>query len=172
MAKSTVDWFDVREKYCSLADKLWLISRIRPNEQAENSEMHTKRSQKEERDGISIYHLKRRQISTTKTSHTPSDPILFRSHCTKSCEPSLLTRKKKHSMNHELFFPAIRPSSPSHSRSPHRSHEWQDYRTRGGLQNMQTLQYRRNLTAICTGVMCCDTAGSLEILHALIQHWK
>jgi hypothetical protein len=72
-------------------------------------------------------------------------------------------------MNHELFFPAIRPSSPS--RSAHRSHEWQDYRTRG-LQIMQTLQYRRNLTAICTGVMCCDTAGSSGILYALIQHWK
>ena len=34
MAESTVDWFGVREKYCSLADKPWLISQIRPSEQA------------------------------------------------------------------------------------------------------------------------------------------
>ena len=36
MAKSTVGWFDVREKYCSLADKPWLINQIRPNEQADD----------------------------------------------------------------------------------------------------------------------------------------
>ena len=35
MAESTVGWFGVIEKYCSLADKTWLISQIRPNEQAE-----------------------------------------------------------------------------------------------------------------------------------------
>ena len=35
MAKSTVGWFGVREKYYSLADKPWLISQIRPNEQAD-----------------------------------------------------------------------------------------------------------------------------------------
>jgi len=34
MAESTVGWFGVREKYYSLADKLWLISQIRPSEQA------------------------------------------------------------------------------------------------------------------------------------------
>ena len=34
MAESTVGWFGVRGKYCSLADKPWLISQIRPNEQA------------------------------------------------------------------------------------------------------------------------------------------
>jgi len=36
MAESTVGWFDVRKKYCSLADKQWLISQIRPSEQADN----------------------------------------------------------------------------------------------------------------------------------------
>ena len=35
MAKSTVGWFGVREKYCSLADKTWLISQIRLSERAE-----------------------------------------------------------------------------------------------------------------------------------------
>ena len=35
MAESTVGWFGVKEKYCSLADKPWLISQIRPSEQAE-----------------------------------------------------------------------------------------------------------------------------------------
>jgi len=34
MTKSTVGWFGVREKYCSLAEKPWLISQIRSNEQA------------------------------------------------------------------------------------------------------------------------------------------
>jgi len=34
MAESTVGWFGVREKYYSLADKPWLISQIRPSEQA------------------------------------------------------------------------------------------------------------------------------------------
>ena len=34
MAESTVVWFGVREKYCSLADKPWLISQIRSSEQA------------------------------------------------------------------------------------------------------------------------------------------
>ena len=34
MVESTVGWFGVREKYCSLADKLWLINQIRPSEQA------------------------------------------------------------------------------------------------------------------------------------------
>jgi len=29
MTERTVGWFDVREKYCSLADKPWLISQIR-----------------------------------------------------------------------------------------------------------------------------------------------
>ena len=43
------------------------------------------------------------------TSHTPSDPTLFRSHCTKSCEPSLLTRKKK--TQHEPW--ALLPRNPS-----------------------------------------------------------
>jgi len=33
-AESTVGWFGVREKYCSLADKLWLISQTRQSEQA------------------------------------------------------------------------------------------------------------------------------------------
>jgi len=32
MAESTVGWFGVREKYCSLADKPWIISQIRPSE--------------------------------------------------------------------------------------------------------------------------------------------
>ena len=36
--ESTVGWFGVREKYCSLADKPWLISQIRPSEQAVNLE--------------------------------------------------------------------------------------------------------------------------------------
>ena len=36
MAESTVGWFGVREKYCSLADKPWLISQIRPSEQADS----------------------------------------------------------------------------------------------------------------------------------------
>jgi len=35
MAESTVDWFGVREKYCSLADKPRLISRIRAAEHAD-----------------------------------------------------------------------------------------------------------------------------------------
>jgi len=35
MAESNIDWFDVREKYCSLADKPGLISQIRTSEQAE-----------------------------------------------------------------------------------------------------------------------------------------
>ena len=34
MAESTAGWFGVREKYCPLTDKSWLISQIRPNEQA------------------------------------------------------------------------------------------------------------------------------------------
>jgi len=34
MTESTVGWFGVREKYCSLADKPWLISQIRPKEHA------------------------------------------------------------------------------------------------------------------------------------------
>jgi len=34
MAESTIDCYGVREKYCSLADKPWLISQIRPSEQA------------------------------------------------------------------------------------------------------------------------------------------
>ena len=34
MAESTVGWFGVREKYYLLADKTWLISQIRPSEQA------------------------------------------------------------------------------------------------------------------------------------------
>ena len=34
MAESTVVWFGMRKKYCSLDDKSWLISQIRPNEQA------------------------------------------------------------------------------------------------------------------------------------------
>ena len=34
MAENTVDWFSVREKYYSLAYKPWLISQIRPSEQA------------------------------------------------------------------------------------------------------------------------------------------
>ena len=33
-AESTVGWFGVREKYYLLADKSWLISQIRPSEQA------------------------------------------------------------------------------------------------------------------------------------------
>ena len=37
MTESTVGWFSVREKYYSLADKPWLISRIRPSEQADYS---------------------------------------------------------------------------------------------------------------------------------------
>jgi len=37
MAESTVGWFGVREKYCSLADKSWLISQIRPSEQADRN---------------------------------------------------------------------------------------------------------------------------------------
>ena len=36
MAESTVGWFGVREKYCSLADKLWLISQIQASEHAAN----------------------------------------------------------------------------------------------------------------------------------------
>ena len=36
MAESTVGWFGVIQKYCSLADKPWLISQIRPSEQAAN----------------------------------------------------------------------------------------------------------------------------------------
>ena len=36
MVESTVSWFGVREKCCSLADKPWLISQIRPNEQADD----------------------------------------------------------------------------------------------------------------------------------------
>ena len=35
-AESTVGWFGVREKYCSLADKTWLINQIRPSEQTDN----------------------------------------------------------------------------------------------------------------------------------------
>jgi len=34
MAESTIGWFGVREKYYLLADKSWLISQIRPSEQA------------------------------------------------------------------------------------------------------------------------------------------
>ena len=34
MAESIVGWFSAREKYCSLADKPWIISQIRPSEQA------------------------------------------------------------------------------------------------------------------------------------------
>jgi len=34
MTESTVGWFGVREKYCSLADKPWLISQIRASDQA------------------------------------------------------------------------------------------------------------------------------------------
>ena len=34
MAKNTVDWFAMREKYYSLTDKPRLISQIRPNEHA------------------------------------------------------------------------------------------------------------------------------------------
>jgi len=34
MGKNTVDWFSMREKYCSLTDKSWLISQMRPSEQA------------------------------------------------------------------------------------------------------------------------------------------
>ena len=37
MAESIVGWFGAREKYCSLTDKSWLISQIRPSEQAEYS---------------------------------------------------------------------------------------------------------------------------------------
>jgi len=33
MAESTVGWFNVREKYCSLADKPWLISQIQASKQ-------------------------------------------------------------------------------------------------------------------------------------------
>jgi len=36
MAESTVGWFGVREKYCLLADKSWLISQIRANEQTDD----------------------------------------------------------------------------------------------------------------------------------------
>ena len=36
MAESIIDWFGVGKKYCSLADKSWLISQIQPNEQADN----------------------------------------------------------------------------------------------------------------------------------------
>jgi len=32
MAESTVGRFGVREKYCSLAEKVWLISQTSPNE--------------------------------------------------------------------------------------------------------------------------------------------
>ena len=32
MTESTVGWFDVSEKYYSLADKPWLISQIRASE--------------------------------------------------------------------------------------------------------------------------------------------
>jgi len=35
MIENTVGWFGVREKYCSLTDKPWLISQIRRSEQAE-----------------------------------------------------------------------------------------------------------------------------------------
>ena len=34
MAENTIGWFGVREKYYLLADKSWLISQIRPSEQA------------------------------------------------------------------------------------------------------------------------------------------
>ena len=37
MVESTVGWFDVREKYYSLTDKSWLISRIRPSEHVDVS---------------------------------------------------------------------------------------------------------------------------------------
>ena len=40
MAKNTVGWFSVREKYYSLADKPWLISQIRLNEQAARLHQH------------------------------------------------------------------------------------------------------------------------------------
>jgi len=35
MAESTVGWFGVKEKYCSLADKPWLISQIQPGKTPE-----------------------------------------------------------------------------------------------------------------------------------------
>jgi len=34
MAESTVGWFGVREKYCSLTEKIWLISQTSPNERS------------------------------------------------------------------------------------------------------------------------------------------
>jgi len=37
MVESTVGWFGVREKYCSLADKPWLISQTRPSEHAKGT---------------------------------------------------------------------------------------------------------------------------------------
>ena len=43
MAESTVGWFGVREKYCLLADKTWLISQIRLSEQAEEHEVANSR---------------------------------------------------------------------------------------------------------------------------------
>jgi len=35
MAESIVGWFGMREKYCSLVDKPWLISQIRASEQVD-----------------------------------------------------------------------------------------------------------------------------------------
>ena len=40
MAKNIVGWFGVREKYCSLTDKSWLISQIRPSEQADSQQIN------------------------------------------------------------------------------------------------------------------------------------
>ena len=69
-------------------------------------------------------------------NHTPSDPIL-RSHFALKVAKHF---KKQHELTDVPFLAILVFSHP---------HEQQDYRTRGELHIMQTLQYPGNLKAIC-----------------------